>query len=59
MFPQNSSERHGAPAVPDLVRILLSCNDLVRLWLPTNNYANIVRNKDFQYKRKTNVKSKK
>jgi hypothetical protein len=31
--PQNPSERYGAPAVSDLVMILLSHNDFVRLWL--------------------------
>jgi hypothetical protein len=37
MFPQNLSERQGAPAVSDLVRILLSLNNLVRLWLMAPN----------------------
>jgi hypothetical protein len=37
MSPQNPSERHGVLAVPDLVRILLSRNDLVRLQLMAPN----------------------
>jgi hypothetical protein len=37
MFPQNLSEIHGALAVSDLVRILLSCNVLVRLQLMAPN----------------------
>jgi hypothetical protein len=37
MVPQNLSKRHGAPAVPDLVRILLSHSDIVRFWLMTPN----------------------
>jgi hypothetical protein len=39
MFPQNPSERHGALAVSDLVRILLSHNDLVRLLLMAPNIS--------------------
>jgi hypothetical protein len=47
MFPQNLSERCGALAVSDLVRILLSCNDLVRLRLmaPNNFHCSFT---DFQ-----------
>jgi hypothetical protein len=41
MFPQNLSERHGTLAVLDLVRILLSCNDLVRLQLMVPNSIGI------------------
>jgi hypothetical protein len=37
MFPQNPSERHGALAVSNLVKILLSRNDLVRFWLMAPN----------------------
>jgi hypothetical protein len=37
MFPQNPSERHGALAVPDLLRILLNHKNLVRLWLMAPN----------------------
>jgi hypothetical protein len=37
MFPQNLSGRHDTLAVPDLVRILLSHNDLVRLGLMAPN----------------------
>jgi hypothetical protein len=37
MFPQNPSERCGTPADSDLVRILLSLNDLVRLQLMAPN----------------------
>jgi hypothetical protein len=39
MFPQNPSERHGALAISDLVRILLSHNNLVRLWLMAPNIS--------------------
>jgi hypothetical protein len=37
MSPQKVSKRHDALAVSDLVRILLSCNDHVRLWLMAPN----------------------
>jgi hypothetical protein len=37
MFPQSLGERHGTLAVPDLVRILLSRNDLDRLQLMAPN----------------------
>jgi hypothetical protein len=37
MFPPNPNERCGAPAISDLVRILLSHNDLVRLQLMAPN----------------------
>jgi hypothetical protein len=39
MFLQKPSERHGALAVSDLVRILLSHNDLVRLQLMAPNIS--------------------
>jgi hypothetical protein len=46
MFPQNLSERHGAHAASDLVRILLSRNDLVRsrLMAPNTSIAQVTEN---------------
>jgi hypothetical protein len=37
MFPQSLNERCSALAVPDIVRILLNHNDLVRLQLMAPN----------------------
>jgi hypothetical protein len=37
MFPQNLSERCGVLAASDLVRVLLSCQDLVKLQLMAPN----------------------
>jgi hypothetical protein len=43
--PSKPSERHGALAVSDLVRILLSHNDLVRLQLMAPNRGGIIKKK--------------
>jgi hypothetical protein len=47
MFPQNLSERCGAFAVSDLVRILLNCNDLVSLRLMAPNNIPLRKSNDW------------